>query len=198
MPTKKELEQEIKELNKYPEYFKKKLESSWEYELEEKRLKKEIEELKEENRMFKKANKNCGDIMKKLEQEKSEILTGLNCWKEENEELKDLATRAQITILSIKEANTNLASSVIPMEAEIDELKEENKKLKEEFTFMRCYHEFAAAYHDDPGDINDDRSNISKWLETLPNTSFWKDDLYNDFTDFIEKLVKNTEHKNHH
>ena len=51
-------------------------------------LKKENKKLNSDNRMFKKANKNCGEIIKKLEGEKSMLLDALECWKADNKKLK--------------------------------------------------------------------------------------------------------------
>tara|TARA_R100001440_G_scaffold7114_3_gene14223 strand:+ start:1410 stop:1727 length:318 start_codon:yes stop_codon:yes gene_type:complete len=78
----------------------------------------------------------------------------------------------------------------IQLEKEKEYWEKEYWDLVTEYKFMMCYYQYKKIPNDGGGDINDPNSPMGKLLFDLPNTSFWKDDFHDDFTQFIEDLMK--------
>ena len=118
-------------------------------------------------------------------------------------------------IIKLKEENEKLKEEcgamniVEKLNKEFDEVQTQNQNLKEEkefwekqywdlmteFKFMVCFHQYNNIPNGEGGDVNDLNSPLGKLLYDLPHTSFWKDDFHDEFNEFIDNLVKNTEHK---
>jgi len=113
-------------------------------------------------------------------------------WAEDNERNGDILCEQQEQIERLEEEKYN-------QDKELKEEKEfwekEYWSLMTEFKFMVCFHQYNNIPNGEGGDVNDENSPLGKLLIDLPHTSFWKDDFHDEFNEFIDNLVKNTEHK---
>ena len=113
-------------------------------------------------------------------------------WAEDNERNGDILCEQQEQIERLEEEKYN-------QDKELKEEKEfwekEYWSLMTEFKFMVCFHQYNNIPNGEGGDVNDLNSPLGKLLYDLPHTSFWKDDFHDEFNEFIDNLVKNTEHK---
>lgn len=75
---------------------------------------------------------------------------------------------------------------LLEMEKERNLWWKEYHDLREEFKFMICYHK----YNNTPND-----NDMQQLLFELPHQRFWEDDFHHDFSQFIDDIVKNSEHK---
>jgi hypothetical protein len=87
-------------------------------------FKKENRTLKNENGEYKRANKNCGEMIERERGRVSQVLTAIECWKVENTKLKEQIEDLKIINQELKEDSFNEIVS-----QENTKLKEQNKIL---------------------------------------------------------------------
>ena len=187
MPTKKQLEEQIKKLKE------ENILAGAVY-TDLKNMKDERDGLKEAWEREEQENEKLEEEIEKLEEESEKLAAERNKLEEENEKLKEECGAMNI---------------VEKLNKEFDEVQTQNQNLKEEkefwekqywdlmteFKFMVCFHQYNNIPNGEGGDVNDENSPLGKLLIDLPHTSFWKDDFHDEFNEFIDNLVKNTEHK---
>ena len=98
-------------------------------------------------------------------------------------EAMDIIEKLNQEFSELWDEKEEVKDELLKMEEEKDFWLKEYRMLQEQFKFMICYHKY-----------NNTRIDNEQLLFELPHQRFWEDDFHDDFDQFIDDIVKNSEH----